>query len=39
LVLGTETGYGWPPRFNMPARFSRRILSCSGRSSSSAMMS
>ena len=38
VVLGTETGYGWPPRFNIAARFSRRIRSCSGRSSSSAMM-
>ena len=38
VVLGTDTGYGWPPRFNIAARFSRRIRSCSGRSSSSAMM-
>ena len=37
-VLGTATGYGSAPRFKIAARFSRRILNCSGRSSSSAIM-
>ena len=36
FVRSTATGYGSTPRSMRPARFSRRMRSCSGRSSSTA---